>query len=63
MYISQLLLVVSGAYSVSYTLEVGGYLLVVEMVRLKPSILSTARVENAWSFKADIFMAYFYVQE
>jgi hypothetical protein len=56
---------VSGAYSVSYTLDVGGYLLVVEMVRFKPIIVSTARVENVWSFtsKAHIFMAYFYVQE
>jgi len=42
-----------------------GYILVAEMVRFKPIILSTARVENAWSFtsKAHIFMAYFYVQE
>jgi len=56
---------VSGSYSVSYTLDVGGYLHAVEMVRFKPIILSTARVENAWSFtsKAHIFMAYFYVQE
>jgi len=42
-----------------------GYLHVVEMVRYKPIVLSTARVENAWSFtsKAYIYMAYFYVQE
>jgi len=56
---------VSGSYSVSYTLDVGGYLHAVEMVRFKLIILSIARVENAWSFtsKAHIFMAYFYVQE
>jgi len=49
----------------SYTLDVGGYLLVVEMARFKPIILSTARVENARRFtsKAHLIMVYFYVQE